>query len=591
MKHLTRMLIFSLLLLAGLLSGCSDTLTEPSSQSIAMISEATLDEDIFPKDQVIDINITVDEEAFQSLLDNATSEEYIEAAVNYNGHLLEHIGLRTKGNSSLRSVASMSDSDRYSFKLSLDEYVTQSIGGITKINLNNEYSDASYIREYIAYEIAEGIGIPTPKYSFVNVYINDELWGLYTAVEQINTAFIEREFPSASGTLYKSNGGDGADLSALGSLEVYTGLDAKHGEANDALVEMTDRLNNGDPAELDQVLDVQAALQFIAFNTVTANMDSYAGNFKHNYYLYEQNGVFTIFPWDLNMAFGGFGGTGILIDEPTGVSLSSRPLIAKLIAEDAYQEEYHHIIEAIITDYFSGDTFENRVRQLQALISEYVKNDPTAFVTFEQFEEGIESLISFAKTQAESITKQLSGEMASYGDGTGSASNGMGGGFGGQRGNRQMPDGMQMPNGMQMPDGMQIPEGMQMPDGIQAPDDLQIPEGMPIPDGFQLPDGMQATSSGDININEAAQTTEEQEIVGLEITIPNVEDGQRPNFRNGDRQQGGGFGGFPGNMNGQASTQLIDSAKQQEHFQLTLISAGFMAIGCLIVIYWRRRKL
>src|SRR5690606_15695048 len=190
-----------------------------------------------------------------------------------------------------------------------------------------------------------------------------------------------------------------------------------------------------------------------------------------------------------------------------------------------------------------------------------------------------------------SITKQLSGEMASYGDGTGSASNGMGGGFGGQRGNRQMPDGMQMPNGMQMPDGMQIPEGMQMPDGIQAPDDLQIPEGMPIPDGFQLPDGMQATSSGDININEAAQTTEEQEIVGLEITIPNVEDGQRPNFRNGDRQQGGGFGGFPGNMNGQASTQLIDSAKQQEHFQLTLISAGFMAIGCLIVIYWRRRKL
>src|SRR5690606_16583997 len=283
-----------------------------------------------------------------------------------------------------------------------------------------------------------------------------------------------------------------------------------------------------DPAELDQVLDVQAALQFIAFNTVTANMDSYAGNFKHNYYLYEQNGVFTIFPWDLNMAFGGFGGSGILIDEPTGVSLSSRPLIAKLIAEDAYQEEYHHIIEAIITDYFSGDTFENRVRQLQALISESVKNDPTAFVTFEQFEEGIESLISFAKTQAESITKQLSGEMASYGDGTGSASNGMGGGFGGQRGNRQMPDGMQIPEGMQIPNGMQIPEGMQMPDGIQAPDDLQIPEGMQIPDGSQLPDGMQPTSSGDININEAAQTTKEQEIVGQKITIPNVEDGQRP---------------------------------------------------------------
>ncbi|WP_249713557.1 CotH kinase family protein, partial [Bacillus cereus] len=26
-----------------------------------------------------------------------------------------------------------------------------------------------------------------------------------------------------------------------------------------------------------------------------------------NYYLYEQNGVFLIIPWDYNMSFGGFG--------------------------------------------------------------------------------------------------------------------------------------------------------------------------------------------------------------------------------------------------------------------------------------------
>src|SRR5690606_38990588 len=126
---------------------------------------------------------------------------------NYNGTVYDNIAIRTKGNSSLSSVANMTDSDRYSFKLSLDEYVTQHMEGITKINLNNNFSDASYMREFLTYEIADSMGIATPKFSFVNVYINDELWGLYTAVEQFGPAFLTREFNDTSGTLYTSNGG------------------------------------------------------------------------------------------------------------------------------------------------------------------------------------------------------------------------------------------------------------------------------------------------------------------------------------------------------------------------------------------------
>lgn len=554
-KPITRFLTVTLLLLAGLLSGCVSSST-PTTKSIAMIDEEALDEHIFPKDQIIHVNIKLDEADFQQLLDNPTDEKYVQATVDYNGFLLENVGLRTKGNSSLRAVAGMSNSDRYSFKLSFDEYVTQSIGGITKINLNNEYSDASYMREFLAYEIADKMGIPTPKYSFVNVYINGELWGLYTAVEQISTSFIEREFQSTAGTLYKSNGGNGADLAALAEFDEYTGLDVKHGSANkEALLTMTDVLNNGSTSHYEDVLDVEAALKFIAFNTVTANMDSYAGNFKHNYYLYELDGVFTIIPWDLNMAFGGFGGSGILMDEPTGVSLSSRPLIAKLIAEEAYREEYHAIIQSMLDLYFSGDTFQNRVLELQALISEAVKQDPTAFVTFEQFEEGVASLISFVDTQTESISKQLTGESPSYGDGSGSG--GMGGGmaFGGA--NRERPNGAQLPGGMQMPDGMQLPGGAQMPDGMQMPDPAQLPDGMQMPDGAQLPDGVQMPVRG-------------------------------------NRDQGEGFGGRMAfeNMNGTfSSLSSISSEQQIKHFRMTLISIALLIAGCFIVLFWRRRSL
>ena len=110
------------------------------------------------------------------MLDNASAEEYKEASVNYNGMQFDHVGIRTKGNLSLRSVVN-SDSDRYSFKLSFDEYLNQTLNGISKINLNNNYSDASYMREFLTYELAESVGLPTPGFSYVNVYVNDELWG------------------------------------------------------------------------------------------------------------------------------------------------------------------------------------------------------------------------------------------------------------------------------------------------------------------------------------------------------------------------------------------------------------------------------
>ena len=46
-------------------------------------------------------------------------------------------------------------------------------------------------------------------------------------------------------------------------------------------------------------------LRYMALNTSLVNLDSYTGN-GHNYYCYEQAGVFTLIPWDLNEAFGNF---------------------------------------------------------------------------------------------------------------------------------------------------------------------------------------------------------------------------------------------------------------------------------------------
>jgi spore coat protein CotH len=207
MKAKWMLLLLSACLVFGLV-GCEVTGNLSSISSVVASGSSTasknqqnIETSVFPKDRVVDVKITLAAADFQDMLDNASNEEYKTASVDYNGQHFDNVAIRTKGNLSLRSVVS-SDSDRYSFKIAFDEYISsQNLYGLTKINLNNNYSDASYMREFLTYELAESMGLPTPEYSFVNVYINGELKGFYLAVEQIGESYLERNFGNAYGAL------------------------------------------------------------------------------------------------------------------------------------------------------------------------------------------------------------------------------------------------------------------------------------------------------------------------------------------------------------------------------------------------------
>ncbi len=430
--------------------------------------EAQLDQSVFPIDEVVEVRLDIPEADFQAILDNPLAEEYKTASVNYNGYSLDNIGVRTKGNSSLSSVA-RTDSERYSFKLTFNEYVSdQSLSGVTEINLNNNFSDATYMRELLTYELLAEMGVPTPKTSYVNLYINDQLWGLYLAVEAIDEAYLRRNFEVSTGDLYRP-AGDGSDLIWKGSdMESYSGMDLKTNRKspdNAALLTMLEELNLG--SDYEKYINVDGFLRYLAVSTAVVNLDSYQGQLKHNYYLYEENGYFHFIPWDFNMSFGGFGGGGmgggrmpedgivegrmpedriaedgmpgggmagggmlggggqsttLKIDEPTTGNVEERPLISKLLAVEEYKEMYHGYIEEIVNGFLSTERFEARVEEIAELIRPHVEQDPTKFVTMEEFENGIydttSGLLAFTEERVENVKQQLSGEIASVKDGT-----------------------------------------------------------------------------------------------------------------------------------------------------------------------------
>lgn len=288
-------------------------------------SQYTYAEHIFQDDTVNEINIEIDEDDWQDMLDNPLEEEYHKANITINGETVRNVAIRTKGNNSLTSVAS-SDSDRYSFKIDFDYYDNNgNYYGLKKLCLNNNYSDNSSMREYISYKIMGELGLDVPQCGYSNITVNGEEWGLYLAVEAIDETFLETHFDDATGDLYKPEGqdGTGADLVYDGDdISSYTGLNLKTNEDTSdgkEIIALMKALEDGE--NLEDLLDVESALKYIAANVALANFDSYLGNTTHNYYLYEEDGYFTVIPWDMNLAFGGFGGGEVDIYEPTSQSM------------------------------------------------------------------------------------------------------------------------------------------------------------------------------------------------------------------------------------------------------------------------------
>jgi spore coat protein CotH len=201
---------------------------------------------------------------------------------------------------------------------------------------------------------------------------------------------------------------------------------------------------NSDPAQvstddLEDVLEVDEVLRFLAVSVALVHLDNYIG-MAHNYYLYEDRGKFWIIPWDLNMTFGGFS-SGVsdyqilkfYIDEPTAAPVDEYPLIQQLLDEPEYLDTYHSYLQQMVEGPFSVETMTARIHEIADLIRPYVEKDTNMFFTPEDFEKGLTQSLSsagspmqsgggkfiglayFVEERTASITAQLSGESPAGG--------------------------------------------------------------------------------------------------------------------------------------------------------------------------------
>jgi len=486
MKHINTITIF--LIVGAVLFTCM-LMFNPTALGITA-KDTLYESTLFDKDGITTVNITISDENWADMLENPLEEEFHLCDITVNGETYDSVAIRTKGMTSLSSVAS-SNSDRYSFKIKADEYVGgQSFDGLDEFVLNNLYQDATYMKEYLSYEMMDYIGVDTPLYSYAAVYINGEYFGLYLMVEAPEEDFLDRVYGADYGELYKPESMSGemgdrtneegdrmqeipggnmtrmdfgnrtvpdvnlTEMMGLGQMEQmggggFGGMSASGGGADlvytddeiDSYSQIFDNAvtdakksdekrvitalkNMNEGTDLETYVDVDEVLRYFAANTALVNLDSYVSSMKHNYYLYEEDGQISILPWDFNLAFGAYGTSGASdavnfpIDTPvaSGVSLEDRPLIGVLLESEEYTELYHAYLEKIATEFY-GDSFDERIAAIDALIGDYVKSDPTAFYTYDEYQTGIQTLAEYGDLRAESILGQLNGTIPSTEEG------------------------------------------------------------------------------------------------------------------------------------------------------------------------------
>ena len=495
-KHIGKIIA---ILMAVAVLACFAAMVWSDELSEAMGGKAVsmeYEEELFNTDEIISIDILMDEDEWEEMLSNAISEEYYVCDVVVNGVTFENVAIRPKGNTSLSSIAMDPETDRYSLKLEFDHFSSgQTCFGLDKLILNNNYADATNMKEAIVYDMYQYLGADASLYNYASVSVNGEYWGVYLALEGVEQSFMLRNYGTQDGELYKPDsmemgGGDddkgsfggfpGGDFD-FGDMPDMEGFDPENFDFGDmtppsgfgggfdpdnmpdmgdfdpsepggfsfgsgganlnysddeldsyqtiwdgAITDSGDKdhkrvikalKNISEGTDLEEYLDIDNVLKYMAVHTFVVNMDSLSGTMAHNYYLYEYNGQLNIIPWDYNLSFGGMGNGGddatSTINDAIDTPFSSTEFFDALLENEEYLEKYHEYLNMLVEEYVYGGRFDEVYTRIRNQIDSLVEADPTAFYEYDEYIEAADLLKDVIYLRAESVKGQLDGSIPS----------------------------------------------------------------------------------------------------------------------------------------------------------------------------------
>ena len=358
---------------------------------------------------------------------------------------------------------------------------TSSVFGV---NLNNNYADATNMKEALIYDMYQYLGADASLYNYAKLSVNGEYWGVYLALEAVEDSFLLRNYGVQDGELYKpdsmnigggkdfgdfnaddidfgdldlgdmtppdrnaapaeqktaaagerpaddfgfgggkggfSMSGGGADLNytddELDSYEtIWDGEITDTTKADHKRV-VTALKNISEGNALEDYMDVDNLLRYMAVHVFSVNEDSLSGSMAHNYYLYEAGGKLNLIPWDYNLALGGMGRSNdatSVVNDAIDNAFSGTTFFDTLMADEAYHSQYYAYLQQLVSEYINGGGFDAFYERVRSQIDTLVESDPTAFYSYDEYLTAAETLYQVVKLRGQSIQGQLDGTIPS----------------------------------------------------------------------------------------------------------------------------------------------------------------------------------
>lgn len=374
-------------------------------------------QDFYDIDQVNEIRLYFTQANWDQILDQlvvAGNEERLTGSAVINGIPFDSVGVRYKGNSSYNPNRAKNP-----LNIKLDYIIeNQTLGPYGTIKLANGFMDPSLVREPLAYEIARKY-FPAGRSNYAVVYVNDVLIGVYTNDQDVDDYFGEEHFFTGELTRIKGEITTMTPFSIWGYIDENPSSYANFYEldSGESMLPFIDFLFafNNTPAELENVLNLDRHLWFLAFQNCFVNLDSPINNGR-NYYIYEDiNHRFNPVPWDLNECFGVFSNMQTMgnltitqmqnLDPLANANNQLYPILNRVLTIPLYKRMYIAHMRTILTENITNGWYSTRAGQLQAICGSYVQSDPNYLFTYANFLANVNNSV----TQTGPVPRQIPG--------------------------------------------------------------------------------------------------------------------------------------------------------------------------------------
>ena len=340
-------------------------------------------DDLFPHDQVLDVQITIDSKDWDSIryqsrnFFEALNESrqhapidhpytYVEASVLIDGVEFPQVGIRKKG------FIGSQNSTRPSIKVKLNHVDKEGqIDGLTNLTFNNNQQDVSLISQFMGYGLFNAAGIPAPRCAYANVTVNGQDLGIYAHVERIHRPFLKREFGNDDGVLYE---GTVVDFYPgwLGSFEHKLGSDEVGRKKIQKLIDVLNNPNDNIESLIGELVDLESFYVFWAMEGLLGFWDGYSGN-RNNFFIYlnPKTDKFHFIPWGADSMFERY--SPIRDDRRDPVSVKTQGLISnRLYQLKSGRQRYQNALEEIMAQNWSGTALLAETKRIQALVKPYL---------------------------------------------------------------------------------------------------------------------------------------------------------------------------------------------------------------------------